>query len=143
MNQRKAHHSYETKEDLVLRLKKIEGQVRGISGMIENDLYCDDILHQISSVQAALNSVSKLLLEAHIKSCVAEQLQEGKHQVIDELMITIAQIYEPLISEIREKSISETELILKAQDESGERPACYGPARKCHRRAFELTSRPN
>lgn len=92
MEPRKAHHSYQTKENLVSRLKKIEGQVRGVSGMIENDIYCDDILNQISSVQSALNGVRKMLLEAHIKSCVVEQIHEGKTDVVDELMVTIGKM---------------------------------------------------
>lgn len=92
MQARKAHHSNETKANLVSRLKKIEGQVRGVAGMIEKDIYCDDILNQFSSIQAALNSVRRQLLEAHIKSCVVEQIQEGKHQVVDELMVTIGKM---------------------------------------------------
>lgn len=75
-----------------MRLKKIEGQIRGIAGMIERDEYCDDVLNQISSVQAALNGVRKMLLEAHIKSCVMEQLKEGKVAVVDELMKTIGKM---------------------------------------------------
>ena len=92
METRKAHHSYETKENLVSRLKKIEGQVRGVAGMIEKDLYCDDILNQFSSIQAALNGVRKQLLEAHIKSCVVEQIRDGKSRVVDELMVTIGKM---------------------------------------------------
>jgi CsoR family transcriptional regulator, copper-sensing transcriptional repressor len=92
METRKAHHSYETKENLISRLKKIEGQVRGVAGMIEKDLYCDDILNQFSSIQAALSSVRKQLLEAHIKSCVVEQIRKGKPQIVDELMVTIGKM---------------------------------------------------
>ncbi len=75
-----------------MRLKKIEGQIRGIAGMIERDEYCDDVLNQISSVEAALNGVRKMLLEAHIKSCVVEQIQDGKITVVDELMKTIGKM---------------------------------------------------
>ncbi|MBC8079648.1 MAG: metal-sensing transcriptional repressor, partial [Gorillibacterium sp.] len=65
------------------------GQVRGVKGLIEKDTYCDDVLNQISAIQAALNSVGKVLLEGHMKSCVVERIQEGDHEVIDELLLTI------------------------------------------------------
>ena len=71
------------------RLARIEGQIRGVRTMVETDVYCDDVLNQITSVQAALGGVGMLLLEHHVKSCVAEQLAEGKTEVIDELMATI------------------------------------------------------
>ena len=88
-NIRHAHHSEEAKKDFKNRLNRIEGQIRGVNRMIGEDVYCDDILNQISAVQSALTSVSKLLLEAHMKSCVVEQIQEGKTEVIEEVMITI------------------------------------------------------
>lgn len=87
-----AHHDEEFKKKLKNRLNRIEGQVRGINKMISNDVYCDDVLNQISSVQSALRSVGKLLLEAHLKSCVVEQLEEGKEEVLDELMTTISRL---------------------------------------------------
>lgn len=90
MTNRTAHHSQETKGNLTSRLKKIEGQIRGITGMVDKDVYCDDVLNQISSVEAALNGVRRLLLEAHIKSCVVEQIKDGETQVVDELMKTIS-----------------------------------------------------
>ncbi|GAB6992354.1 metal-sensitive transcriptional regulator [Paenibacillus pini] len=86
---RKSHHSEKTKKNLISRLNRIEGQVRGLKGLIEKDTYCDDVLNQISSVQSALNGVGKLLLEHHMKSCVMERIQEGDNQVIDELLVTI------------------------------------------------------
>jgi DNA-binding FrmR family transcriptional regulator len=89
---RKAHHPEETKVNLVNRLARIEGQIRGIARMVESDVYCDDILNQITSVEAALGGVRKGLLEAHIRSCVVEQIEEGRHQVIDELMRTIGRM---------------------------------------------------
>ncbi len=91
-NKRKAHHPYETKSDMTLRLKKIEGQIRGIARMIDEDIYCDDILNQFLSVEAAINGVRKTLLEAHMKSCVVDQIQEGKLQVVDELIKTIGKM---------------------------------------------------
>lgn len=87
--ERKSHHSDKAKSNLVNRLNRIEGQVRGIKGMIEKDTYCDDVLNQIASVQASLNSVGKLLLEYHMKSCVIERIQEGDTEVLTELMTTI------------------------------------------------------
>jgi DNA-binding FrmR family transcriptional regulator len=89
---RLAHHSASTKRRLVGRLSRIEGQVRGIARMIDRDVYCDDILNQITAVQAALGGVQRLLLEAHIRSCVVEQIQEGRGEVIDELMRTISRM---------------------------------------------------
>lgn len=89
MSHRKSHHSEQTKADLIVRLNRIEGQVRGIRGLIEKDTYCDDVLHQIAAVQAALNSVGKKLLAAHMRSCVVERIQEGDLDVVDELLKTM------------------------------------------------------
>ncbi|MFD2330122.1 metal-sensitive transcriptional regulator [Cohnella sp. GCM10020058] len=88
-NGRQSHHSEKTKNNLISRLNRIEGQVRGLKGLIEKDTYCDDVLNQISSVQSALNGVGKLLLEHHMKSCVIERIQDGENEVIDELLLTI------------------------------------------------------
>ncbi len=86
---RKSHHSVKMKNNLISRLNRIEGQIRGVKGMIEKDTYCDDVLNQIAAIQSALNSVGKLLLEGHMKSCVVERIQAGEHEVIDELLITV------------------------------------------------------
>jgi DNA-binding FrmR family transcriptional regulator len=86
---RKSHHDEKTVQELMTRMNRIEGQVRGIRGMIERRVYCDDILNQMSSVQSALHGASQLLLEKHMKSCVTEQLQSGDGQVVDELLKTI------------------------------------------------------
>jgi DNA-binding FrmR family transcriptional regulator len=88
-SERTSHHNEKTIRDLVNRMNRIEGQIRGIKGMIEKHAYCDDVLNQIASAQSALNGVSKLLLEKHMKSCVREQLQEGDEQVVDEVLKTI------------------------------------------------------
>jgi CsoR family transcriptional regulator, copper-sensing transcriptional repressor len=88
-SERKSHHSDKTKSNLISRLNRIEGQIRGVRGMIEKDTYCDDVLNQIASIQSALNGVGKLLLEGHMKSCIVERIQAGEHEVIDELMITV------------------------------------------------------
>jgi len=86
---RLSHHSEKTVGELVRRLNRIEGQIRGIRGMAERNVYCDDILNQISSAQSALNGVAKLLLEKHLKSCVAERLRSGDDEVVDEVVKTI------------------------------------------------------
>jgi len=87
--QRYSHHSEKTIHELISRMNRIEGQIRGIKGMIERHVYCDDILNQIASAQSALYGVAKLLLERHLKSCVVEQLEAGDRQVIDEVVRTI------------------------------------------------------
>lgn len=84
-----SHHDDKTIKELVNRINRIEGQLRGIKGMIERHAYCDQILNQVASANAALHGVSKLLLEKHMKSCVKEQLQAGDDQVIDEVLKTI------------------------------------------------------
>jgi DNA-binding FrmR family transcriptional regulator len=89
MEIRKSHHSDKTKSNLTTRLNRIEGQIRGVKNMIDKDTYCDDVLNQIAAIQSALNSVGKLLLEGHLKSCVIERIQAGEDEVIDELLITV------------------------------------------------------
>lgn len=87
--ERQSHHSEKVKSSLTNRLNRIEGQVRGVKGLIERDVYCDDVLNQIASIQSALNGVSKLLLEHHLKSCVMERIQDGDLDVVPELLTTI------------------------------------------------------
>lgn len=89
---RKSHHSEKTKQNLITRLNRVEGQVRGIKGLIEKDTYCDDVITQIAATQAALNSVAKLLLEGHMKSCVLERIQEGDTAVLDEVLVTFQKL---------------------------------------------------
>ena len=74
------------------RLSRIEGRVRGIRKMVENDVYCPDILIQVSAVNAALNSFNKVLLAEHIRSCVAEDIREGKEETIDELVLVLQKL---------------------------------------------------
>lgn len=74
------------KKDLMNRLKRIEGQVRGLENMLEKDAYCTDILVQVLAVNSALNSFNKVLLANHVKTCVAENIRQGKDEVIDELV---------------------------------------------------------
>lgn len=71
------------------RVKRIEGQLRGIHKMIENETYCDDIINQIEAVRSALASVEIVLLESHIRNCVVEQIKEGDSEVVDEVLKTV------------------------------------------------------
>ena len=84
--------SEEQKKKLLNRLKRIEGQVRGLQTMIENDAYCNDILIQSSAVSAAMNGVNRELLAAHIHSCVVRDIRDGKDEVVDELIATIQKL---------------------------------------------------
>lgn len=89
---RKSHHPERVKKDLTTRLNRIEGQIRGIKGMIDKDVYCDDVITQISATQSALNSVAKILLEGHLKGCVVDRLSEGDDEVLDELLVTFQKL---------------------------------------------------
>lgn len=73
-------------KDLIHRLNRIEGQIRGIKGMLEKDAYCVDILTQVAAADAALNSFSRVLLGNHIKSCVADDIRQGKEETVEELL---------------------------------------------------------
>ena len=77
---------------LMNRLSRIEGQIRGIRGMIEKDAYCPDILTQVAAVSAALNGFGKVLLTQHIRTCVVEDIRAGKEETADELAETIARL---------------------------------------------------
>jgi DNA-binding FrmR family transcriptional regulator len=77
---------------LISRLNRIEGQVRGVRAMVENDRYCVDILTQVSAIQSALNAFNKELLAQHIKSCVVHDIREGKDEVVDELVCTLQKL---------------------------------------------------
>ena len=79
-------------KDLVNRLSRIEGQVRGIRKMVDNDAYCPDILIQVSAVNAALNSFNKVLLANHIRTCVSEDIRAGKEDTVDELVATLQKL---------------------------------------------------
>ena len=84
--------SEEEKKKRINRLKRIEGQIRGIIGMMENDAYCNDILIQSAAVNAAVNSFNKELLATHIRTCVARDIREGKDETIDELVATLQKL---------------------------------------------------
>ena len=77
---------------LIKRLSRIEGQVRGVRGMVEREAYCTDILTQVAAVNAALNSFNKVLLADHIRTCVADNIREGNDEVVDELVTTLQKL---------------------------------------------------
>lgn len=79
-------------KNLIHRLNRIEGQIRGIRGMVEKDAYCTDILVQVAAVNAALNSFNKVLLANHIKTCVTRDIREGKEETVDELLVTLQKL---------------------------------------------------
>ena len=84
-----AHHSEQIKVNLKSRLNRIEGQVRAINRMIEEDVYCDDVLTQIRATRSALNSVATNLLEQHMKSCIADKVNQGhQEEAMEELLVT-------------------------------------------------------
>ncbi len=80
------------KKDLMNRLKRIEGQVRGVENMLESDAYCTDILIQVSAITSALNSFNKVLLANHMKTCVTENIRSGNDEIIDELVVTLQKL---------------------------------------------------
>lgn len=86
---RKKKHSEKIKSDIKVRLNRIEGQIRGVKGLVEKNTYCDPILNQIAAIHAALNGVEKILLKNHIHDCVVDRIREGDSAVIDELLKTI------------------------------------------------------
>lgn len=83
---RKKERTPEEQKRLLSRLKRAEGQIRGIEKMVESDAYCPDILIQVSAVTSALNSFNKELLACHVKSCVAEDIKADKADAVDEMV---------------------------------------------------------
>lgn len=90
--QKTKERSSEEYKDLIHRLNRIEGQIRGIKGMVERDAYCTDILVQVAAVSAALNSFNRVLLENHIKTCVTRDIKEGKEETVDELVTVLQKL---------------------------------------------------
>ena len=90
--QKRRTRSEEEMKKLCNRLCRIEGQVRGLREMLQKDVYCTDILIQVSAVNAALNSFSKELLATHIKTCVAENIRQGNDEVVDELVCVLQRL---------------------------------------------------
>lgn len=84
--------SDDEKKSLINRLSRIEGQIRGLRGMVDEDRYCPDILIQVSAVVSALRSFERELLQSHIKTCVAKDIREGNDDIIDELCVTLEKL---------------------------------------------------
>ena len=84
--------SEEEYKSLIHRLNRIEGQIRGIRGMVEQDAYCVDILTQSAAGTAAINAFNRELLAQHIRTCVAQDIRDGKEQTIDELVATLQKL---------------------------------------------------
>ena len=91
-SQRKKERTPEEYTKLIHRLNRIEGQIRGIRGMVENNAYCPDILMQSAAVTAAMNAFNKELLASHIRTCVADGIRQGDDAVIDELVTTLQKL---------------------------------------------------
>lgn len=83
------HREEKEYKDLITRLNRIEGQIRGIKNMVENNVYCIDILTQVTAAQSALGGFSKILLSNHVKTCVINDIKNGKDEVVDELVNTL------------------------------------------------------
>ncbi len=91
-SERRTVRSEEEKKKLIHRLNRIEGQIRGIRGMLERDAYCNDILVQSAAVNAAVNAFNRELIRRHMKSCVASDLKNGHDEIIDELTDTLEKL---------------------------------------------------
>ena len=89
---RKRQRTEEEYKRLMNRLNRIEGQIRGVKGMLENDAYCTDIVLQVSAINAALNSFNKALLAEHIRTCVADDIRNGKDETIEDLVNTVTRL---------------------------------------------------
>ena len=86
------HRDEKVYKDLIHRMNRMVGQIRGIRSMVEEDRYCVDILTQVQAVSSALNAFSKTLLSSHIKTCVVEDIRDGKEESVDELCRTIQKL---------------------------------------------------
>ena len=91
-SERTKERSEEELKSLTNRLSRIEGQIRGIRGMLEKSAYCPDILAQVASASAALNAFSRELLANHIRSCVVSDIREGREETVDELLSTLQKL---------------------------------------------------
>ena len=91
-SQRKKERTPEEYTKLIHRLNRIEGQIRGIRGMVENNAYCPDILMQSAAVTAAMNAFNKELLASHIRTCVAQDIRDGKDEATEELVATLQKL---------------------------------------------------
>lgn len=87
--ERTVHRPQEVNDALIKRLNRIEGQIRGIKGMIEKGTYCDDVLTQVAAAKSALNAVGIILLKSHIKTCVAPRLKDDDDKILEEFIYTV------------------------------------------------------
>lgn len=90
--QKTKQRSPEDVRRLIHRLNRVEGQIRGIRGMVEKEAYCPDILMQVAAASAALNAFTRELLGSHIRTCVAQDIRAGKDETIDELVYTLQKL---------------------------------------------------
>ena len=90
--QKTKHRTDDEYKSLINRLNRIEGQIRGIKGMIEREAYCPDILVQSSAVSAAMNAFNRELLSEHIRTCVADGIREGRDETVEELVETLQKL---------------------------------------------------
>ncbi|MGI5058126.1 metal-sensing transcriptional repressor [Treponema pectinovorum] len=91
-SKRKTQRGYDEYKNLTNRLCRIEGQIKGIKRMLENNCYCPDILIQVSAVNSALNSFNKVLLASHLRTCVIDDIKNDKEGIIDELVATLQKL---------------------------------------------------
>ena len=87
------HRDTEEKKLLINRINRIEGQIRGIRQMLENDIYCDDILIQVSAAANSIKSLGRVILNNHMKSCVKDELLKGNDGIIDEVVNSFSKLY--------------------------------------------------
>lgn len=99
MEEKTCHYCHDHKErsekeykDLISRLNRIAGQVQGIKGMVERDAYCIDIITQVAAVTAALNSFNKVLMGNHIRTCVSQDIRDGKDETVEELISVLQKL---------------------------------------------------
>jgi len=92
LNNMTKHRDDKELRSLMNRLSRIEGQVRGVKKMLEDEAYCTDVLTQVTAIQAALNAFNKELLANHIKSCVVEDIRKGNDAVVDDLVLTLQKL---------------------------------------------------
>ena len=90
--EKKTERTEEQKKKLMNRLNRLEGQVRGVRKMIENDAYCNDVLVQTAAISAAVDAFSREVLRAHLHSCVIRDIRDGRDEVVDELMETLERL---------------------------------------------------
>lgn len=87
------HREIDERKELTNRINRIEGQLKGIKQMIDNDVYCDDILIQVSATANSIKSLGRLILNNHLKSCVKDELLAGNNEILDEVINSFAKLY--------------------------------------------------